>query len=45
MLILAPNAPDPFVDVPIPLCICKLSTDDVKSGKLTQKVPNDSGSL
>ena len=33
---LAPNAPEPFVDVPAPRCICTSLTDDAKSGILTQ---------
>ena len=45
ILILAPKAPEPFTDVPIPLWTCKFSTEDEKSGKSTQNVPNDSASL
>ncbi len=42
---LAPNALDPFTEVPIPLCTCKFSIDEEKSGRSTQKVPRDSASL
>ena len=45
MLMLAPKAPEPFVDVPTPLWTCRFSTEDEKSGKLTQYVPCDSASL
>ena len=45
ILILAPKALDPLTEVPIPLWTCKFSTEDEKSGKSTQKVPNDSASL
>ena len=45
ILILAPNALDPLTDVPIPLWTWRFSTDEEKSGKSTQKVPNDSASL
>ena len=45
ILILAPNALDPFTEVPIPLWTCKFSTEDEKSGKSTQYVPKDSASL
>ena len=45
ILILAPKAPEPFVDVPTPRWTCRLSIEELKSGKLTQKVPIDSGSL
>ncbi len=36
---LAPKAPAPLVEVPTPRCSCKLSTDDAKSPRFTQKVP------
>ena len=36
---LAPNALAPFVEVPTPRCNCIFSTEELKSGKLTQKVP------
>ena len=39
MFKLAPNAPDPLVDVPTPRCNCKLCVEDAKSPKLTQNVP------
>ena len=45
MLILAPNALEPFVDVPTPLWTCKFSTEEAKSGKSTQYTPRDSASL
>ena len=34
--ILAPNAPDPLVEVPTPLCIWRLEIEEVKSGRFTQ---------
>ena len=42
---LAPNAEEPFVEVPTPLCNWIDSTEEAKSGKFTQKVPWDSESL
>ena len=36
---LAPNAPEPLVDVPTPRCNCKLCVDDAKSPIFTQNVP------
>ena len=45
ILILAPKAPDPLVEVPTQRCNCKLSTEDTKSPRFTQNVPNDSASL
>ena len=42
---LAPKAPAPLVEVPTPRFSWMLSTEEVKSGRLTQKVPWDSESL
>ena len=36
MLMEAPNAAAPLLELPTPLCICMLSTDDAKSGKSTK---------
>ena len=36
---LAPKEPEPLVEVPTPLCNCKFSIEDAKSGIFTQKVP------
>ena len=36
MLMLAPKAPAPFVEVPAPRCTCISLTEEAKSGRLTQ---------
>ena len=45
MLMLAPKAPAPFVEVPAPRCTCISLTEEAKSGRLTQNTVWLSASL